>query len=301
MKPLKIGVVGAGGISSRVHMPALRAIPEKFEFVALAELNEELGRKYARDYNVRYYKNHLEMMDNEPDLDAVDICTAPISHHIVTYDVASRGIHINVEKPVAMTLATLDFMYEAVRANNVHFQVSENYPFMPWDTITNKMCDLDMFGEIAGAWLRTPVNDFSFDIFVHHYAQLRSFMRCKPKNVVAALREARIKNNNEKYGPLPRSFGEEPGYCGNFCVEFENGVDATFEFFPFHYKGDKKDYYFAGDLRRLVGTKLIATDNVWPIIMNFQPDEFHVLQLNDDMSFRKIPIEIDRCQLNLES
>ena len=297
MKRLKIGIVGIGSISAYTHMPALSALSEKFDFLAIAELNEEIGRKYAKKYNVRYYKNHLEMMDNE-DLDVVDICTAPITHHILIYDAAKRGININVEKPMTMTLPIADFVLEVVKSSNVHFQVSENYPCMPWDIVINRMLEKGMFGEPAGAWIRTPVNPFNFDIFVHHYTQIRQFIRCLPTSVFATLKKSKLLSNRHKVeaSNYPALADDIFGCYGSSLIEFENEVNGSIEFFPFPYNGRDADYYYSGDLRRLVGTKMMVTDNMWPMILpgRGQKEEFHVFHFNENNTFEKIPVEVEK-------
>ena len=56
MKRLKVGVVGANYMSRRVHLPALSAMTDKLELVAVADLNEAVGRAAADNYGVKYYR-----------------------------------------------------------------------------------------------------------------------------------------------------------------------------------------------------------------------------------------------------
>ncbi len=295
MKRLKVGVVGANYMSSRVHLPALSAMTDKLELVAIADLNEASGRAAADNFGVRYYKTHLDMMENEQ-LDIVDINTSPLMHHVIIHDAAKRGIHINCEKPATMTMAMMDFIIKTVEEKGVHFQVSENYPHMPWDMVIRKMRDLGLFGDLVSASLCTPVNTVSFDIGVHHYAQIRDFVGCAPKNLVAAVKVSKHFDGGslEVLDDRVRGFGDIVGAAGGATIEFENGVDARMDFIPFHFGGDNKDYYLAGDLRRLVGTKLMVTDNIWPMILpnRGQKPEFHVYQLNEDKTFRELPVDI---------
>ena len=192
MKRLKVAIIGGGPISAFVHMPALAAMPDKFEFVALADADEFAGQKLKEKYHFNHYLTHLDMLDKEPDLDIVDICVAPIYHHMIAYDVAQRGININLEKPISMTLPMTDFVLDAVRANNIHFQISENYPLMPWDLIIEQMLNRQMFGDLATARVASSVNEISFDIGVHLYSQLRAFMRCAPRTVTAAMAPSKL-------------------------------------------------------------------------------------------------------------
>ena len=68
--PLKVGVIGAGGIARSVHLPSLNDLPDA-EVVALCDLIEERATKQAERFGIpRTYTLYREMLDKEK-LDAV--------------------------------------------------------------------------------------------------------------------------------------------------------------------------------------------------------------------------------------
>ncbi|MCB0109371.1 MAG: Gfo/Idh/MocA family oxidoreductase, partial [Caldilineaceae bacterium] len=76
---IRVGLVGCGGIAQSQHLPGyLRT--ENVEIAALCDVNATLLHRVAEQYGVTAcYSDYRELLAL-PDLDAVDICTAPDSH-----------------------------------------------------------------------------------------------------------------------------------------------------------------------------------------------------------------------------
>ena len=54
--------------------------------------------------DVRCYENHREMLDSEPELDVVSVCTYNTQHAPCTIDSLEHGLHVLLEKPFTVTL-----------------------------------------------------------------------------------------------------------------------------------------------------------------------------------------------------
>ena len=66
---VRFGYVGCGFMAQKVHIPNFISI-EGCEFLGLAELRRNLGKKVQSRYNIpRLYSNHMELAD-DPDIDA---------------------------------------------------------------------------------------------------------------------------------------------------------------------------------------------------------------------------------------
>ncbi|TFG73769.1 MAG: Gfo/Idh/MocA family oxidoreductase [Anaerolineales bacterium] len=102
MKPLKIGLIGTGGIA-QTHMRAL-AKTEDIEVVAVCDIVEEKAIRTAETFGVKNvfvdYHDILEM----DEIEAVSICTWNQAHCAPTVDALHAGKHVLVEKPMAATL-----------------------------------------------------------------------------------------------------------------------------------------------------------------------------------------------------
>lgn len=104
-RKLKVGIIGTGWIAE-YHVIAYKNMPD-VEIVAGADLiegkAEEFFEKTGVD-NVRCYRSHKEMIDNEKDLDAVSVCTYNATHAECTIYALNNGINVLLEKPMCVTL-----------------------------------------------------------------------------------------------------------------------------------------------------------------------------------------------------
>ena len=108
---LKIGIIGTGSIA-RAHMQSLLNMPDA-EVVAAADIVPGKPEAFMKQYGVegvRYYTSHKEMIDNEPDLDGVTICTYNTQHKDPTIYALEHGIPVLLEKPFSVTLEEAEEM-----------------------------------------------------------------------------------------------------------------------------------------------------------------------------------------------
>ena len=120
MEKLKIGIIGCGGIAG-VHAERLRSI-EDVEMVAFADIVKEKAKAFSERYGGRAYVDWREMLDKEP-LDIVYICLPPFAHSDEVMVSAEKGIHVFIEKPIALDLNLAEEMVRAVEKNDVKSQV----------------------------------------------------------------------------------------------------------------------------------------------------------------------------------
>lgn len=103
MSRLKVGIIGCGWFGN-YHLDILRRI-EGVEVAALASSNpEKLKSTGVKVSGARLYGDHRAMYEAEEHLDAVFVCVPPDSHRDAEILAAQRGIHLYVEKPVALSL-----------------------------------------------------------------------------------------------------------------------------------------------------------------------------------------------------
>ena len=77
------------------------------EIVAGADLVPGKAEKFFKDNGiegVRCYTSHKEMIDNEPDLDGVSICTYNRTHAECAIYALDHGLNVLLEKPMCVTL-----------------------------------------------------------------------------------------------------------------------------------------------------------------------------------------------------
>ena len=113
-RKLKIGIIGTGWIAE-AHIESYKLMPD-VEIVAAADLIEGKAEKFMKRYGVegvRFYRDHKEMIDNEPELDAISVCTYNTQHAAPTIYALEHGVNVLLEKPFTVTL---DEAVEVMRA-----------------------------------------------------------------------------------------------------------------------------------------------------------------------------------------
>jgi predicted dehydrogenase len=109
---LRTGIIGAGSISQRAHLPAARRTPD-VEVVALCDRRPKLLREVANRWSIPRAYEHLEEMLADPDVEAVIACVPTIAHHEVACAALRAGRHVLVEKPMATSVARAQEMLRA--------------------------------------------------------------------------------------------------------------------------------------------------------------------------------------------
>ncbi|MDH3709137.1 MAG: Gfo/Idh/MocA family oxidoreductase [Cyclobacteriaceae bacterium] len=118
--PMKIGVVGL--VHTHVHWILNRVADGDFELAGIAESNRELAKRYLKQYNLPMslvYPTIEEMVDQTKP-QAVTAFNTIRDHLKVVEICAPRGIHVMVEKPLAVNLDHARKMVELARQYDIH-------------------------------------------------------------------------------------------------------------------------------------------------------------------------------------
>lgn len=125
MKPVRLGFIGLGHITTRAHLPGLAPLVEAGEATlqAFCDVNEETAKTEAEAFGAKtIYTNHHEMFDREA-LDAVYICIPPTLHKDEILTAADKGIAVFVEKPQTLDIAQAVQFNAAVEKAGIVSQV----------------------------------------------------------------------------------------------------------------------------------------------------------------------------------
>lgn len=102
-RELRIGVLGAGIISG-IHLPNLQQIAG-VRVAAVCDTDELRANTAAATYGAQPYAEAQGMLDTA-DLDALFVCLPPFARGDIVEQAARRGLHLYVEKPLALDLPT---------------------------------------------------------------------------------------------------------------------------------------------------------------------------------------------------
>jgi predicted dehydrogenase len=101
-RPVRIGLIGLGGVALGKHLPAIRRLQEtgcSIQVTAAAEINDALRAKCQSLHGFHCYADFEEMLERE-ELDAVELLTDPGESRLKALRAAvARGVHLLVEKP----------------------------------------------------------------------------------------------------------------------------------------------------------------------------------------------------------
>lgn len=127
-KPLRVGLIGAGGIMRAAHLnPGWKAVPN-VELAAVCDIHKETAETLAKDFNVPLvFTDFREML--KMDLDCVDICTPNKLHTPAVLAALNTGKHVLCEKPLAVTTREVKEMAEASRKNKRLLMTAQHFRF----------------------------------------------------------------------------------------------------------------------------------------------------------------------------
>ncbi len=99
-QPLRVGVVGAGGIAQMMHLPTLIERPDLFQVVALADVDEEALGAVADRYHIPGRFSNAAQLMAEREVEAVLLCASG-SQTASALAALAAGKHLFLEKPLA--------------------------------------------------------------------------------------------------------------------------------------------------------------------------------------------------------
>jgi predicted dehydrogenase len=149
-KTWRVAFVGAGAIVQHGHIPNFQRLPN-IETVAICDVNEARAREVADDKGIpQVYTNHRQMFaDVKPDITV--IATPNIFHTPITLDALEAGSHVLCEKPLALTYADAQEMYESADEKGLTLTVGTHYRWSAPMQAMKAHVNSGFFGEIYAA------------------------------------------------------------------------------------------------------------------------------------------------------
>jgi predicted dehydrogenase len=111
MTPLRVGLLGCGSIGAR-HANATAALAGQMQLVACCGRDAERVAAFARPYGATAYVDFRRMLDVAA-LDLLIVALPPFAHAGEVEAAARAGIHLLVEKPIALNLTRAKAMTDA--------------------------------------------------------------------------------------------------------------------------------------------------------------------------------------------
>jgi len=130
---LKVGIVGLRGIGVP-HAEAHTSDPLS-DLVAICDVIRERADDGAAKYGAKAYYSLEDMLDGEPDLDVVDVCTGGYENGSWHYEPAmiamEAGKNVLVEKPLSNDVGEAREMVAKAAEKDVYLGCNLNHYFTP--------------------------------------------------------------------------------------------------------------------------------------------------------------------------
>lgn len=143
---VRVAIVGCGAAARELQMPVLAGC-ERVEVTALVDRDLERARQLAALYKVpRALADSSEL---KPDfVDGVILCTPPSHHAPGSIELARRGFHILVEKPLATRYEDAVAAVGAAREAGVVLAVSVFRRLLPSSRMLRALLDAEVLGRV---------------------------------------------------------------------------------------------------------------------------------------------------------
>lgn len=145
MDKIKVAIIGCGTIANSAHIPAYlknENVEIKYFCDLIAEKAQACVEKYSCGKAVVDYHDFL----NDPELDAVSVCTHNDFHSIISIDFMKAGKHVLCEKPAARILSEALEMQKVAHETGKILNIGVCNRF---NTYVNKIKDIIDSGELG--------------------------------------------------------------------------------------------------------------------------------------------------------
>jgi len=313
---LKIGVIGCGTVANIGHLPTYHKSPLT-EIAAIADPLDSHLKHAQQRYNVpKTYKNPMYLLD-DPEIDAISICSPHWAHADQVIRAADNGKHILCEKPIGRNLDEVNNMINAVEKKGIVFQTATQKRFDPGFQFIKEKIIEKTIGDIvnasvywyhaipdlgpnpkrdliqeAGLWRMTDEKCGGGDLLDHgpHYFDLFRWWFGDVKSVSAQIRRISQNRVNEDHSVVLLSFKDSDviailerseAYFGNvFGGELGriHGTKGTFYF-------DVPDEYLKKPLTIKTRSRRIRTSKITEDLTTFPKDRWNLSYAREIRSF----------------
>lgn len=244
--PLKVGVIGVGGIA-KTHYPGWKASPYA-ELFAFADINKEVLMKLGEQEGIeRLYQDPQELI-NDPEIDIIDVCTPNRYHAPLTIAALEAGKHVICEKPLAPTPGEIRQMIAARDKSGKLLMTAQHFRFTGTAKALTAEIERGILGEVyhARAWMLRRSGAPTSPGFVMkqhsgggpcidigvHILDLTLWMMGNPKPIsVSGITHDRIRKQPgafSNWGGIIPDYWDVEEFAAGF-VRFENGATLVIE------------------------------------------------------------------------
>lgn len=144
---LRFAIVGCGAITEANHLPVLRGLPGA-ETTLLVDVNPERAQSLASRFGVANVTDDYKQVSKY-----ADAAIIAVPHHLhapIAVSLLNDGVHVLVEKPLAMTVAECDSILRAAERHHCTLAVGLMRRFYPSALFVKQLLLEGVLGAIRG-------------------------------------------------------------------------------------------------------------------------------------------------------
>lgn len=124
---LRFGMVGAGNIAQAYAQAFEHS--ETAQIVAVADIRCSAAKALAEGLGCRSYDSY-EAMADENGLDAVAVCTPPVTHAEICLYFLERKVHVLCEKPLSIDVSSARMMLDTAKGCGVKLTMASKFRYV---------------------------------------------------------------------------------------------------------------------------------------------------------------------------
>jgi predicted dehydrogenase len=151
---LRVAIVGGGAITQVAHLPVLKKM-RSVDVQAICDTDLPKARALANRFGVKDAFDDIEELLRYESLDAVVICSPNHLHESHIMAALSADLHVLVEKPLAMSAASVQRIIAAAAKRNRVVMVGMNHRYRPDVQIVRSFVqsgELGTIESVRGSW-----------------------------------------------------------------------------------------------------------------------------------------------------
>ena len=183
MSQVKCAVVGVGYLG-RFHAQKYKAINEA-ELVGVCDASPERAKQVADELGTKAFGDYRELKGK---VEAVTVASTTRTHYEIAKYFLENGVHVNVEKPMTVTISEADELVRIAKKNTLKLQVGHVERFNPALTAAKEKLGIPLFIEVHRLAPFKPRGvdvDVVLDLMIHDIDVVLSLVRSPVTSVAA--------------------------------------------------------------------------------------------------------------------
>ena len=146
MNEISWGIIGCGDVTEIKSGPAFNKVPNS-KLVAVMRRDAAKAKDYAERHNVPRWYSDVELLINDPEVNAIYIATPPATHQKITLAALAVGKPVYVEKPMALNYDEASIMALKATETNTKLVVAHYRREQPFFKKIKQLLDDKVIGE----------------------------------------------------------------------------------------------------------------------------------------------------------